>query len=152
ALLPGADFVPVGPWNTDGLIAVTPLLSEHRSRYLQDLLADGYPVVFINGGENGPAVIPDSAVGIHQALAHLAHHGHRRVVFLAGLPGHVDDSLLRLKAYLSGVRESKLEEDPELVIYGYHNQFDSYRAIQKILGAGVPFTAILASNDESAFG
>ncbi len=27
-----SDFVPVGPWNTDGLIAINPLHSEARSR------------------------------------------------------------------------------------------------------------------------
>src|SRR5215213_12031621 len=31
---PDADFVPVGPWNTDGLIVVNPLLSEIRAAYM----------------------------------------------------------------------------------------------------------------------
>src|SRR5687767_5848887 len=29
---PASDFVPVGPWNTDGLIVILPLLTETRSR------------------------------------------------------------------------------------------------------------------------
>src|SRR5690242_10563297 len=41
------DFVPVGPWNTDGLIVANPLLSETRSRYIQELKQSGHPVVFI---------------------------------------------------------------------------------------------------------
>jgi len=151
-LMPGVDFVPVGPWNTDGLIAVTSLFSEDRSRYMQELIAGGYPVVFINGGEKGSAIFADSDVGIHEALAHLAQHGHRRILFLAGYQSGTDDSLLRLKAYLSSVREYQLEEDPELIVYGCYNQFSGYRAIRKVLEAGVPFTALLASNDESAFG
>ena len=50
-----SDFVPVGPWNTQGLVAVSPLHSPARSRYLQDLIAAGYPVVFVAAGERGPA-------------------------------------------------------------------------------------------------
>lgn len=30
---PEVDYVPVGPWNTDGLIVVNPLFSESRSIY-----------------------------------------------------------------------------------------------------------------------
>src|SRR6185503_2371312 len=48
---PDTDFVPVGPWNTDGLIVVNPLLSDTRSRYIHDLIAAGHPMVFIGKGE-----------------------------------------------------------------------------------------------------
>src|SRR5262245_60980285 len=34
---PDSDFVPIGPWNTDGLIVFAPLRDEPRSRYLQEL-------------------------------------------------------------------------------------------------------------------
>ena len=50
-----SDFVPIGPWNTDGLIAVNPLHSRVRSRYLQDLRAAGHPLIFVAAGERGPS-------------------------------------------------------------------------------------------------
>src|SRR5687768_5561746 len=50
-------FVPVGPWNTDGLIVIPPLVSEGRSRYLQELRAERTAVVFAGPGEDGPAVV-----------------------------------------------------------------------------------------------
>src|SRR5687768_15841229 len=34
-----ADFVPVGPWNTDGLIVISPLLPPDRSHYIQELIS-----------------------------------------------------------------------------------------------------------------
>src|ERR1041385_140319 len=34
-----SDFVPVGPWNTDGLIVFAPLNLKARSRYLEGLSA-----------------------------------------------------------------------------------------------------------------
>src|SRR5688572_7984082 len=43
---PEVDYVPVGPWNADGLIVINPLFSEARSQYVQDLITAGYPVVF----------------------------------------------------------------------------------------------------------
>lgn len=152
ALLPGVDFVPVGPWNTDGLIVVTPLLSEDRSRYMKELIAGGHPTVFINGWEKGSAVMADSDVGIQEALAHLAQHGHRRIVFLAGYIGEDGEYSSRLKSYLSGMRQCQLEADPALIVDGGYNQFAGYRAVRKFLERGVPFTALLAANDELAFG
>src|ERR687887_749044 len=32
------DYVPVGSWNTDGLLVVNPLFSESRSDYIQTLI------------------------------------------------------------------------------------------------------------------
>ena len=69
------DFVPIGPWNTDGLIAVNPLHSQGRSRYLQGLRAVGHPLIYIASGERGPAIVADNRSGILQAMQHLVEHG-----------------------------------------------------------------------------
>jgi geranylgeranyl diphosphate synthase type I len=42
--------------------------------------------------------------------------------------------------------------DPHFIAYGYHGIDGGQRAMQRILSAGVAFTAVLASNDESAIG
>jgi len=67
---PESDFVPIGPWNTDGLIAVNPLHSQVRSRYLQDLRAAGHPLIFVASGERGPTIAADNRSGILQAMQH----------------------------------------------------------------------------------
>src|SRR5689334_12790863 len=54
------DFVPVGPWNTDGLIVANPLLSDTRSEYIHELIAKDHPVVFIGNGEGQPSVVADN--------------------------------------------------------------------------------------------
>src|SRR6266436_6047235 len=61
---PDVDCVPVGPWNTDGLIVVTPLFSQVRSQYIQELISAGHPVVFTGAGEAGPTIAIDNAGGI----------------------------------------------------------------------------------------
>lgn len=152
-LAPDTNFVPVGPWNTDGLIAVTPLLSDARSRYVRQLMLDGFPVVFVGTGESGPAIVIDNEGGIRQALAHLVEHGHRRIAFIAGHgAGQPGDSEYRLRSYQTGLHDYGLEADRRLLAYGLHTRPDGRKAMHQILNSGAQFTAVLASNDESASG
>jgi signal transduction histidine kinase/DNA-binding response OmpR family regulator/ABC-type sugar transport system substrate-binding protein len=152
-LLPEVDFVPVGPWNADGLVVVPPLASEAGSRYFSDLVADGYPVVFAGTGETGPSVSVDNEGGIRQALAHLVEHGHRHIAFIAGHEQRVrGDSGRRLSAFRSALREWHLPHEPGLIAYGSHLYAGGRQAMEQILRTGMPFTAVLASNDESAIG
>ncbi|MBN1488103.1 MAG: substrate-binding domain-containing protein [Anaerolineae bacterium] len=148
-----SDFVPIGPWNTDGLIIINPLHSQRRSKYLQELIATGHPVIFIASGEQGPTVLADNRDGILQAIHHLVEHGHRSIAFIAGTPDDMEgDSGERLLAYYDAVADYGLQSDPNLVAWGHHVYRGGYSATREILTSGVPFTALLASNDESALG
>lgn len=148
-----SDFAPIGPWNTDGLIVLNPLHSPARSRYLQKVLAGGHPLVFVGSGEPGPTVVADNAGGIDQALRHLVAHGHRRLAFIAGSPEDMEgDTGDRLRAYQAGVQRYGLAADERLIAFGRHVPEIGRTAMQQILARGVAFSAVLASNDESAFG
>ena len=150
---PETDFVPVGPWNTDGLIAINPLHSEARSRDLQQVRAAGHPVQFIGSGEDGPAIVADNAGGIRAALGHLVEHGHRRIAFIAGSPEDLaGDTGARLAAYRAALADHGLAADERLVAYGRHTYDIGCAAMRQIIGSGAAFSAVLASNDESAFG
>ena len=150
---PEADFVPIGPWNTDGLIAINPLHSEARSRDLHRVRAAGHPVQFIGSGENGPTIVADNAGGIRAALEHLVEHGHRRIAFIAGsLEDMAGDTGARLTAYRAALARHGLPADERLVAYGRHTYDAGRMAMRQIIDSGAAFTAILASNDESAFG
>jgi signal transduction histidine kinase/DNA-binding LacI/PurR family transcriptional regulator/AraC-like DNA-binding protein len=150
---PEADFVPIGPWNTTGLIAVCPLHSASRSQDLQQFMHNGHPLVFVGSGETGPTVAADNAGGILAALTHLVEHGHCRIAFIAGSPEDLaGDTGARLNAYHAAVQRFGLAADARLVAYGRHISDGGYRAMQQIMAAGAPFTAVLASNDESAMG
>jgi diguanylate cyclase (GGDEF)-like protein len=149
---PAADFVPVGPWNTDGLLVFAPLLNDERSAYLQQLARDGHPVLFIATGEAGARVAVDNADGIHQAMAHLVEHGHRCIAFIAGDPNDPGDSAQRLAAYHASVAHFGLERDPRLVAFGAHSAAGGHAALQQIHASGVGFTAVVASDDSSAIG
>ncbi len=149
---PDSDFVPAGPWNTDGLIVLAPLLNAARSAYIQKVAASGKPVLFIARGEQGPAIIFNNTEGIYQGMAHLVRHGHRRIAFIAGDPEDPGDSLERYQAYLAAVSEFGLEADPRLVAYGLHNDDEGHRAMWQILNSKARFTAVQASDDVSAIG
>ncbi|GAB4580493.1 MAG: substrate-binding domain-containing protein [Anaerolineales bacterium] len=150
---PDADFVPVGPWNTDGLIIANPLHSPVRSEYIRGLQKAGHPVLFLGAGASGPAMVADNAGGILKAMSHLIGHGHRQIAFLAGSPEDMDgDTGARLQAYYAAVQQFGLLQDPRLIAFGRHVYDGGVEAMQAILASGVPFTAVLASNDESAIG
>jgi diguanylate cyclase (GGDEF)-like protein len=147
-----SDFVPVGPWNTDGLIVFAPLRHEIRSRYLQELREQGYPILFIATGEGDPMVSADNESGIRQAITHLMDHSHREIAFVAGDPDDKGDSESRLHAYCSAVDDYGLSTHPGLVAFGWHTFSGGYQAARKIMDSGVKFTALVASDDNSAVG
>ncbi|HHY58562.1 MAG TPA: substrate-binding domain-containing protein [Chloroflexi bacterium] len=148
-----ADYVPIGGWNTDGLIAVNPLHSQARTQAIQALRAQGHPVVFVGLGEVGPTVAADNAGGIHAAVQHLAHHGHQRIAFIAGSQDDMDgDTGARLHAFHAALAALDLPTDARLLAFGHHTFAGGQAAMQQILATGAPFSALLASNDESALG
>jgi diguanylate cyclase (GGDEF)-like protein len=146
------DFVPVGPWNTDGLVFVSPLRTAARRGYAQDLQEDGFPVAFVGSGDGRPAVVADSAPGFREALLHLRSHGHHAIAFVSGDPLDLGDSLTRLADFRRLRRELGLDESEDLVAAGLHSEEGGYQAMRTILATGSPFTAVLASNDTSAIG
>jgi DNA-binding LacI/PurR family transcriptional regulator len=148
---PDADFVPVGPWNTDGLLVLRPLLSEARARDVRRFVAGGHPVVFIGAGEGGPAVDSDEKGSIHRAVAHLVEHGHRRIAFVAGRAGDEGNTVRRLAAYRAAMRAHGLACD-ELVAHCPHPLDDGREAVEQLLSERKAFTALVALNDRMAIG
>ena len=147
-----AEFVPVGPWNTDGLLVFSPLRAEERIRYIRELQEKQFPVLFIGSGAGSPTLMVDNEGGIRQALEHLVAHGHREIAFIAGDPQDPGDSLARIDAYRRCVRELNLSDDPRLLEYGLHWDEEGYRATNRMLQSGVKFTAVMCSNDFSSLG
>ena len=149
---PNVNFVPVGPWNTDGLIIVPDELTKDQSQYVRDLLGSGFPVIFTTPEGPGPVVAVDNTLGITQAFRHLLEHGHRCIAFLAGNAGGRGDSEERLQAYRRALREAGIPEDPRLIAFGEHRRDGGRRAMQQILNGGAAFSALIASNDLSCLG
>jgi signal transduction histidine kinase/DNA-binding LacI/PurR family transcriptional regulator/AraC-like DNA-binding protein len=148
----GMDFVPVGPWNADGLIIIPDDLSDAQFEYVQDLIRAGYPIILTTAEKPGPLVAVDNANGIYQAFEHLLFHGHKQIAFIAGKTGRGGDSAERLAAYREALLEAGLPEDERLIAFGDHRREDGRIAMQHILDSGAAFTALIASNDLSGIG
>jgi diguanylate cyclase (GGDEF)-like protein len=149
---PDMDFVPVGPWNTDGLIFLGPLRTSYRIGYARRLAEKNFPVLSIGGDSGKPAITVDNEGGIRQALEHLVGHGHRSIVFVAGDEEDTGDSLFRLRAFRKAQSELGLDDDPRLLVRGGHWEEGGYVAMRQVLESGVKFTAVMCSNDQSALG
>lgn len=149
---PNVNFVPVGPWNTDGLIIVPDELTNEQSEYVRDLLRSGFPVIFTTPEGPGPVVAVDNTFGIQQAFEHLLHHGHKQIAFIAGHKGRGGDSEERLQAYRRILKQAGLPEDPRLIAFGEHRRDGGYSAMQQILNSGAPFAGLIVSNDLSCLG
>ncbi len=150
--VPGADFIPVGPWNTDGLIVIGPLYTEPGNQYFQGLIDSGFPLVYAGDRETAPSVIVDNEGGVREAMDHLFAHGHRKIAFIAGYPIAYGDTSGRFRGYKQSLEQHGLPYDPELIAYGYHSQMGGNQAMKEILARGAKFSAVVASNDESALG
>lgn len=67
--------------SVDGLILASPRMDDDHIREL----ADAKPVVIVNRDVEGiTCVVPDVAMGVGEAIRHLAGHGHRKITFIAG--------------------------------------------------------------------
>lgn len=147
------DFVPVGPWNTHGLIVAAPLHSPERADYLQQLRAAGFPVLFIGSGEPGPTIMANNAAGTLSAVQHLVEHGRCRIAFLAGSSDDLrGDSGQRLETFRRALVQWGLAQDERLIVYGRHVYDGGFAGAQQMLASGATFDALIASNDESAIG
>ncbi len=149
---PEADFVPVGPWNTDGLIFIGSLGSNTKNQYARRLIDEGFPALVIGSDAGSPAIVVDNESGIRQMLEHLVDHGHRSIAFIAGNKDDLGDSTARLNAYRNGVSEFGLSNDPRLVECGNSWSVGGQDAMRRILTSGVKFTAVMCNNDLSAIG
>jgi signal transduction histidine kinase/DNA-binding LacI/PurR family transcriptional regulator/AraC-like DNA-binding protein len=145
------DFVPVGPWNTDGLIILPDGISPEQSRYVSELQAS-LPVVFTTTEGPGPRVVVDNSNGIREAVWHLVQHGHRRIAFVAGNRFRAGDSADRLRAFKAAMEQFGAGANPRLIAHGEHSYAAGGAAMRQILASGANFTAFVASNDLSCLG
>ena len=147
-----SQVAPVGHFNTDALVIVPPVRTAAARRYLHDLHAVDFPVTYLGSAPGAPCVAVDNRAGIVASLDHLVAHGHDRIAFIAGEPSDEGDSRDRLHAFRVAASESGIEVDDRLVAYGMHNRAGGRAAAERILAGGAAFTAVMASNDQSAIG
>ena len=99
-------------------------------------------------------VATDNQAGTQQALEHLYRLGHRKIAFIRG-SSMIVDSHHQWAGICSFAAAAGLELDPRLVVT-LSDPFSSYEAgfecTKQLLALQLPFTALVAFDDMTAFG
>jgi LacI family transcriptional regulator len=93
----------------------------------------------------------DDRQGAALATRHLLELGHRRIAFIAGPPDHAD-AIERMEGYKQALDEAHIRFDPALVAQGDFHEAGGGRAVDELIAAGTPFTALFCANDQMAHG
>ena len=134
----------------DGLIILTGRLSDAAlAAHASEL-----PVVVTGRNCKAPGLCAlsfDNFEGARLAAQHLLDLGHRRIAFISGDPRH-PDAKERLRGYRSALEAAGVAHAPALVMPGDYTENSGLVAVERLLESREPFSAILAANDQMAFG
>lgn len=134
----------------DGLIVLAGHLSDeqlHEFARIQPVAVAGR----VLSGPNLSGHWVDQVEAGHLATHHLLSLGHRRIAFIAGPDSHAD-ARHRHEGYVRAHREFGLEPDPVLCTRGDFMETGGLLAMNRLLDAHAPFTAVFAANDQMAYG
>ncbi|MGF1648219.1 MAG: LacI family DNA-binding transcriptional regulator [Kineosporiaceae bacterium] len=111
------------------------------------LLGRGTPAVFVDRPVAGPfdAVIGDDHGGALRGTSHLLDHGHRRIAFL-GDSTLIHTSRARLDGYRQALAAAGVPVADEIVVTGCPQPPEAAAAVERLLAADAPPTAIFSSN------
>jgi LacI family transcriptional regulator len=134
----------------DGIILLTGRMSDET--VLQ--FARERPIVATGRQLRSPGAIGfkvDNEHGAFVATRHLIDAGHRRIAFITG-PAASSDANERLAGYRRALRSAGIAADAALIVEGDFHEHSGQRAIEHLLAHAVPFSAVFAANDLSAYG
>jgi LacI family transcriptional regulator len=130
------------------------MTSEIERAILQELSRRGIPIVFLDVGDVRSKisnVSVDYAHGIREAVDHLCALRHRRIGFISG-PLNLASARTRRSAFVDCLKEYDLAKDDELMAEGNHKIDGGERAMYRLLRGKNRPSAVLTSNDLTAFG
>ena len=134
----------------DGLIVLGGFLAAEKIVQL----TGGIPLVSVDrrvSGFQGNCVCIDNVEASFLATRHLIELGHRRIAHICGRFDH-PDAQDRQQGYLKALEAAGIEPAPELIIEGNFRRQSGVLAVEMLLSNRSSFTAILAANDQMAYG
>lgn len=117
-------------------------------------LLGALPLVFTDHAPRAPltcALAIDYRRGIREAVQHLSNIGHRKIAFISGPLGE-RSAQLRREAFLATLQEADCVCREAWLIEGNHTMESGMHAMGSILGQKALPTAVMCSNDMTAFG
>ncbi len=142
--------------NDGGCIGMVMVVPNNLSRLIEFCQQFNRPYVLVDNQEGDdiskvPTIGVNDRQGILQAMHHLFELGHRRIGFITGRLDHTS-ARQRLQGYRDALAGAGIAYDPELVTEGDWEHALAYVQAKKLLHLADRPTAIVASNDLSAFG
>ena len=93
----------------------------------------------------------DNIEGAGLAVKHLQALGHQNVAFISGPLDH-PDAEQRLAGYRAELAKRDMRVDDALVVYSDFQEAGGFRAMNQLLESRVNFSAVIAANDQMAYG
>ena len=134
----------------DGIIILTPSMSDI------ELLkqSDKTPMVITGRNLQSNSLRSldfDNFSGSLMATEHLISLGHKQIAFINGSPGH-SDAVQRFQGYRTALQYHGISYNPVLSARGNFLESGGKEATDLLLASGTKFTAIMAANDQMAYG
>jgi DNA-binding LacI/PurR family transcriptional regulator len=130
------------------------MTSEMNSQLISELARRGIPIVFLDVGtvrNRISNICVDYSQGIHEAVDHLCALGHRRIGFISG-PMALKSARTRRSSFLECLKQYDLAKEDALIVEGNHKIDGGELAMYRLLQLKRAPTAVLTSNDLTAFG
>jgi LacI family transcriptional regulator/LacI family repressor for deo operon, udp, cdd, tsx, nupC, and nupG len=145
----GAQLARTG--RVDGVVLLDLLVGDERAAAL---VAAGVPCVGA-GAPDEPAPCPTVGLDLRQGAADAARHllglGHRRIGLIA-LPSGLADSEPFVAGFVAALGAAGVGLDPALIVEAGQAEDDGITAMQELLSAPEPPSAVVAASDALAFG
>ena len=135
--------------NIDGLIVLSSTLEDHEL----EALAKELPVVLTGRATLNQKLTSigfDNLGGGALALGHLAELGHEAIAVIDGPDD--PDAKLRMDGIRVECSQRRIDLDPELIEVGDFNELGGYQAMVRLLDKPKDFSAVIALNDQMAYG
>ena len=135
----------------DGVAIMT---SEFGRPLIDELSKRELPIVFLDVGKVSTHIsnlAVDYAKGIREAVQHLLSLGHRRIAFISG-PLTLKSARVRQDAFLECMHQAGIAENARYLVESNHKIDGGEGAMRRLLDLPEPPTAVLTSNDLTAFG
>ena len=135
--------------NIDGLIVLSSTLEDHEL----EALAKELPVVLTGRATLNQKLTSigfDNLGGGALALGHLSELGHEAIAVIDGPDD--PDAKLRMDGIQSECVQRGIYIDPKNIETGNFNELGGYQAMVRLLNKRTDFTAVIALNDQMAYG
>jgi LacI family transcriptional regulator len=134
----------------DGIIVLTGKLTDET---LLDVAAS-IPVVVTGRHLLAPNLFGidfDNVEGACLAVRHLYALGHQRVAFISGPLDH-SDAVQRVAGFRSELQRKNMPFEEALIVTSDFQESGGFRAMNQLLETHQSFTAVIAANDQMAYG